>query len=74
MQTLIHLQGGTGMSYHIVVITDGKETFKKDYDNCLQAVHDYDKFVDVGCSGFGQLIYLVEPDGTSHQKYFSRKP
>jgi hypothetical protein len=62
------------MSYHIVVVTDGQETWKKDYNNCLQAVHDYDKFVDVGCSGFGQLIYLIEPDGTSHQKYFSRKP
>lgn len=62
------------MSYHIVVVTDGRETFKKEYDNCLKAVHDFDKFVDVGCSGFGQLIYLVEPDGKTHQKYFSRKP
>jgi hypothetical protein len=61
------------MSYHIVVVTDGQETWKKDYDNCLMAVHDFDKFVDVGCSGFGQLIYLVEPDGKTHQKYFSRK-
>ncbi len=62
------------MSYHIVVIADGRETFKKDYDNCLEAVHDFDKFVDVGCSGFGQLIYLIEPDGNTHKKYFSRKP
>lgn len=59
------------MAYYTVVsITDGKETWKKTYDNCLEAVEAYNQFVDYGFAKLEQIVTLVEPNGKLHTKIF----
>ncbi len=60
------------MSYTIIVITDGKESWKKDYDNCVDAVNAYNKFSDYGFARLETLITLVEPDMKVHTKSRTR--
>ena len=58
------------MNYTIVVITDGKESWKKDYTNCVDAVNAYNKFVDYGFAKSETVVTLVEPDMQIHTKIF----
>lgn len=58
------------MTYTIIAITDGKETWKKSYNNCVDAVHEFDKFKDHGTCVFDYTITLVEPDGKLNTKTF----
>ena len=58
------------MSYTIIVITDGKESWKKDYENCVDAVNAYNKFTDYGFAKLETLITLIEPDMKIHTKIF----
>ena len=60
------------MSYIIVVIEDGKESWKKEYDNCLDAVNAFNKFVDHGMAYIDKTITLVEPNNKLHTKTFIR--
>jgi hypothetical protein len=58
------------MGYTIIVITDGKESWKKDYTNCVDAVNAYNKFVDYGFAKLETVITLIEPDMKIHTKIF----
>ena len=58
------------MNYTIIVITDGKESWKKDYTNCVDAVNAYNKFTDYGFAKLETLITLIEPDMKIHTKIF----
>lgn len=57
-------------TYSIFVLTDGKETWKRNYDNCVDAVNSYNKFVDHGFCTFDLTVTLVEPSGKLHTKTF----
>jgi hypothetical protein len=60
------------MSYIIVVIDDGKESWKKYYNNCIDAVDDFKKFQDVGTAEIDRTITLIEPNDKLHTKTFIR--
>jgi len=62
------------MSYQIKEIIDGKEAWHGEYNNCIEAVLNFNKFTDASLAQFGRLIYLIEPSGKTHAKYFTRKP
>lgn len=56
--------------YMIQVVEDGSVTFSRKYDNAIEAVHDYDRFVDFGHAKWQREIVLVEPSGKAHGKSF----
>jgi len=56
--------------YTIVVITDGVKTWRKELDNCVDAVASYNKFVDHGLASNYTLVSLIEPNGKLHTKTF----
>jgi hypothetical protein len=58
------------MNYTIVVITDGEESWKKHYDNCVDAVNAYNKFTDYGFAKFETIVTLIEPDMKIHTEVF----
>jgi len=57
-------------NYTIIVTTDGKETWRKTYDNCIDAVESFNKFVDHGFAREELVVILVEPSGITHHKLF----
>ena len=56
--------------YIIQVVEDGAVTFSRQYENAVEAVHAYDRFVDFGLAKWQREIILVEPSGVSHAKSF----
>ena len=56
--------------YMIQVVEDGAVTFSRQYENAVEAVHAYDRFVDFGLAKWQREIILVEPSGVSHAKSF----
>lgn len=60
------------MSYAIVVIDDGKETWQQHYDNCIDAVNNFHKFTDHGVAEVDRTITLIEPNNKLHTKTFIR--
>ncbi len=58
------------MKYTIVVMADGKETWRESYDDAVKAVHSFDKFVDHGTFCKERIITLTEPNGQAHIKTF----
>lgn len=60
------------MIYTIVVIEDGKQSWKKDYTNCIDAVNAFNKFVDHGMAVIDKTITLIEPNDKLHTKTFIR--
>lgn len=52
------------------VITDGSCTFSKRYANAVDAVTEYNKFVDHGTCRYQREVVLVEPSGQIHSKVF----
>jgi predicted ATP-binding protein involved in virulence len=58
------------MTYTVVVITDGKHEWAENYDNALDAVSAYNKFIDHGLCKEERVISLVEPSGKFHSKIF----
>jgi hypothetical protein len=56
--------------YMIQVVEDGGVTFSKHYSNAVDAVHDYDRFIDYGRAKYSREIILVEPSGVAHSKSF----
>jgi hypothetical protein len=56
--------------YTVVVITDGKREWAENYDNALEAVTAYNKFIDHGTCKEERVVSLVEPSGKFHSKIF----
>ena len=56
--------------YMIQVVEDGSVTFSRKYDNAIDAVRAYDRFVDFGFAKWQREIVLVEPNGKGHSKSF----
>ena len=56
--------------YMIQVVEDGSVTFSRKYENAIDAVHAYDRFVDFGFAKLQREIVLVEPSGKAHGKTF----
>ena len=56
--------------YMIQVVEDGAVTFSQRYNNAVDAVHAYDRFVDFGFAKWQREIVLVEPSGKAHAKEF----
>jgi hypothetical protein len=57
-------------TYMIQVLEDGAVSFSRKYDNALEAVHAYDRFVDFGFAKWQREVILVEPNGKAHAKSF----
>ena len=58
-------------TYTVVVITDGEKTWAKNYDNAVDAVNSYNKFIDHGTCVSERVVSLVEPSGKLHSKVFA---
>ena len=56
--------------YMIQVVEDGSVTFSRRYDNAVDAVHAFDRFVDFGFAKWQREVVLVEPSGKPHGKVF----
>jgi len=56
--------------YTIIVSTDGLETWRNTFDNCVDAVNSYNKFVDHGFASRETVVLLAEPNGKLHNKIF----
>lgn len=56
--------------YMIQVVEDGAVTFSRKYENAVEAVHAYDRFVDFGFAKWQREVVLVEPNGRGHSKVF----
>jgi hypothetical protein len=56
--------------YMIQVVEDGSVTFIQRYNNAVDAVSAYNRFVDHGMCRMWREIVLVEPNGTAHSKTF----
>jgi hypothetical protein len=52
------------------VIEDGSVTFVRRFNNALEAVTMYNRFVDHGMCRMWREIVLLEPNGTAHAKMF----
>lgn len=57
-------------NYNIVVITDGQKNWVKEFDNAIDAVNCYNKFIDHGTCVSERVVTLVEPNGKMHTKIF----
>lgn len=56
--------------YKLQVVEDGSVTFSRVYNNAVDAVNAYNKFVDHGMCRIWREIVLVEPNGKAHSKSF----
>lgn len=56
--------------YTVIAVEDGREKWKRNYDNCVDAVNSYNSFKDHGLCVFDYTITLVEPNGKLHTKTF----
>jgi hypothetical protein len=59
-----------GTTYVLMVITDGVQEWAKHYNNALEAVNAYNKFMDHGTCVHERVVNLVEPNGKFHSKIF----
>jgi hypothetical protein len=59
-------------TYVIAVANDSETATVYEYDNAIDAVHNYDKYVDYGFAAFARTISLLEPTGKVHTKTFLR--
>lgn len=60
------------MSYTIIVIDDGRESWQQHYDNCIDAVDNFYKFTDHGVAEVDRTVTLIEPNNKLHTKTFIR--
>lgn len=56
--------------YSVIVLVDGKKDWVQNFDNALDAVNCYNKFIDYGTSLKERMITLVEPSGKLHTKTY----
>jgi hypothetical protein len=59
-----------GTTYVLMVIADGVQEWAKHYDNAVDAVTAYNKFIDHGTCVHERVVSLVEPNGKFHSKIF----
>jgi len=57
-------------TYTVVVITDGVKEWAQNYNNAVDAVNAYNKFVDHGTCVIERVISIVEPSGQFKSKIF----
>lgn len=57
-------------NYTIIVLVDGKKDWFKTFDNAVDAVNCYNKFIDYGTSLQERVVTLVEPSGKLHTKIY----
>jgi hypothetical protein len=57
-------------SYQLQVIEDGSVTYSTVYNNAVDAVNSYNRFVDHGMCRMWREIVLLEPNGLAHAKTF----
>lgn len=56
--------------YLVMCINDGTDVWKKRFDNAIDAVDCYERFVDHGFCNSERIVTLVEPNGKYHTKIF----
>jgi hypothetical protein len=56
--------------YQLQVIEDGSVTYSTVYNNAVDAVNSYNRFVDHGMCRMWREIVLLEPNGLAHAKTF----
>jgi hypothetical protein len=56
--------------YMLQVVEDGSVTYTRRFNNALEAVNCYNRFVDHGMCRMWREIVLVEPNGKAHSKMF----
>jgi hypothetical protein len=59
-----------GTTYVLMVIADGVQEWAKHYDNAVDAVTAYNKFIDHGTCVHERVVSLVEPNGKFYSKIF----
>lgn len=57
--------------FMLQVIEDGSVTYSRRFNNSIDAVNSYNRFVDYGTCRIWREIVLVEPNGTAHAKTFN---
>jgi len=63
----------TDYSFLLQVVTDGSVSWSKRYDNAIDAIRAYDKFVDYGFANYLLEVVLVEPNNKVHTKSFDAR-
>lgn len=63
----------TDYSFLLQVVTDGSVTWSKRYDNAIDAIRAYDKFIDYGFAKYLLEVVLVEPNNKVHVKSFDAR-
>lgn len=58
-------------NYTVLVVVDGVKEWAQFYDNALDAVNCYNKFVDHGSSKQELIVTLIEPNGKFHTNIFT---
>jgi hypothetical protein len=56
--------------FMLQVVEDGSVTYSRKFNNAIDAVNCYNRFVDHGMCRMWREIVLVEPNGTAHSKTF----
>ena len=57
--------------YQITAEDDGQVTWTQGYQDCVSAVHAFDRFKDSGMAKYERTITLVEPSGQKIVKIFT---
>lgn len=57
--------------YQITAEEDGQMTWTQSYQDCVSAVHAFDRFRDSGVAKYERIITLVEPSGQKIVKIFT---
>lgn len=56
--------------YMLQVVEDGSVTYSRRFNNAIDAVNNYNRFVDHGMCRMWREIVLAEPNGKAHSKVF----
>ena len=56
--------------FMLQVVEDGAVTYSRRFDNAVDAVNSYNRFVDHGTCRMWREIVLLEPSGKAHSKVF----
>jgi hypothetical protein len=57
--------------FMLQVEEDGSVTYSRRFNNAIEAVNCYNRFVDHGMCRMTREIVLVEPNGKGHSKVFN---
>ncbi len=56
--------------FMLQVVEDGSVTYSRRFNNAVEAVNCYNRFVDHGMCRMWREIVLLEPSGKAHSKMF----